>query len=96
MRVIGISAFHHDGAAALVEDGHIVAAVQEERFTRKKQDARSSENAIQYCLDEAGLRLAGIDYVILYEKPFVNFERLLETYIAFAPRGRAGWPCRWN
>jgi carbamoyltransferase len=87
MHILGISAFYHDSAAALVEDGHIIAAVQEERFTRKKQDARYPENAIRYCLDEGGLTLDGLDYIVFYEKPFVKFERLLETYLAFAPRG---------
>jgi len=89
MRILGISAFYHDSAAALVEDGHIVAAAQEERFTRKKQDAGYPENAIAYCLDEGGLELDDLDYVVFYEKPFVKFERLLETYLAFAPRGFA-------
>ena len=87
MVILGISAFYHDSAAALVEDGHVVAAAQEERFTRKKQDASYPENAIRYCLDEGGLDLDDLDYVVFYEKPFVKFERLLETYIAFAPRG---------
>jgi carbamoyltransferase len=87
MRVLGISAFYHDSAAALVEDGHIIAAAQEERFTRKKQDARYPENAISYCLEEGGLTLDELDIVVFYEKPFVKFERLLETYLAFAPRG---------
>ncbi|MGH6739610.1 MAG: carbamoyltransferase N-terminal domain-containing protein, partial [Bradyrhizobium sp.] len=87
MRILGISAFYHDSAAALVEDGHIVAAAQEERFTRKKQDAGYPERAIQYCLDEGGLRLDDLDHVVFYEKPFIKFERLIETYLAFAPRG---------
>src|SRR6266571_7167327 len=87
MRILGISAFYHDSAAALVEDGHIVAAAQEERFTRKKQDAGYPENAIRYCLDEGGLELDDLDYVVFYEKPFIKFERLIETYLAFAPRG---------
>ena len=91
MRILGISAFYHDSAAALVEDGHIVAAAQEERFTRKKQDARYPENAIRYCLDEGGLTLDDLDYVVFYEKPFLKFERLLETYLAFAPRGFASF-----
>src|SRR6266849_3220616 len=91
MRILGISAFYHDSAAALVEDGNIVAAAQEERFTRKKQDARYPENAIRYCLDEGGLTLDDLDYVVFYEKPFVKFERLLETYLAFAPRGFASF-----
>jgi carbamoyltransferase len=87
MRILGISAFYHDSAAALVEDGHIVAAAQEERFTRIKQDKAYPENAIRYCLDAGGLSLDDLDYVVFYEKPFVKFERLLETYLAFAPRG---------
>src|SRR6266568_2170040 len=91
MRILGISAFYHDSAAALVEDGHIVAAAQEERFTRKKQDADYPENAIAYCLDEGGLELDDLDYVVFYEKPFVKFERLLETYLAFPPRGFASF-----
>ena len=91
VRILGISAFYHDSAAALVEDGHIIAAAQEERFTRKKQDARYPENAVRYCLDEGGLTLGELDYVVFYEKPFVKFERLLETYVAFAPRGFASF-----
>src|ERR1043166_778860 len=91
VRILGISAFYHDSAAALVEDGHIVAAAQEERFTRKKQDARYPENAIRYCLDEGGLTLDEVDHVVFYEKPFIKFERLLETYLAFAPRGFASF-----
>ena len=87
MRVLGISAFYHDSAAALVVDGRIVAAAQEERFTRKKHDARFPANAIAYCLAEAGCRLAELDNVVFYDKPFLKFERLLETYLAFAPRG---------
>src|SRR3979411_739485 len=91
MRILGISAFYHDSAAALVEDGHIVAAAQEERFTRRKQDAGYPENAIRYCLDEGGLELDALDHVVFYEKPFIKFERLLETYLAFAPRGFASF-----
>ncbi len=87
MRVLGISAFYHDSAAALIEDGHLVGAAQEERFTRKKHDARFPEHAVQYCLDAAGIKLADVDYVAFYDKPFLKFERLLETYLAFAPRG---------
>ena len=87
MRVLGISAFYHDSAAALLVDGRIAAAAQEERFTRKKQDARFPEAAIGYCLGEAGIELDDVDYVAFYEKPFIKFERLLETYMAFAPRG---------
>src|SRR5262245_58524679 len=87
MRVLGLSAFYHDSAAALVEDGRIIAAAQEERFTRKKGDASFPRNAIAYCLEAAGTTLADIDHVAFYDKPFLKFERLLETYVAFAPRG---------
>jgi len=87
MRILGISAFYHDGAAALIEDGHIVAAAQEERFTRRKFDSRYPQNAIAYCLDEAGITLGEVDRVAFYDKPFLKFERLLETYLTFAPHG---------
>src|SRR5882672_15801 len=87
MRVLGISAYYHDSAAALLDNGRIVAAAQEERFTRKKHDARFPKNAIGYCLAERGIRLAEVDHVAFYDKPFLKFERLLETYLAFAPRG---------
>jgi carbamoyltransferase len=87
MRVLGISAFYHDSAAALIEDGQLVGAAQEERFTRKKHDAAFPEKAVQYCLDTAGIRMADVDYVAFYDKPFLKFERLLETYLAYAPRG---------
>ena len=87
MRVLGISAFYHDSAAALVADGHIVAAAQEERFTRKKHDSRFPEHAIRYCLEEGGVELGEVDAVVFYDKPFLKFERLLETYLAFAPLG---------
>ena len=87
MRILGISAFYHDSAAALIEDGRIVAAAQEERFTRKKHDAAFPHNAIAYCLAEAGVTVDGLDHVVFYDKPFLKFERLLETYIALAPRG---------
>jgi carbamoyltransferase len=87
MRILGISAFYHDSAAALVEDGRVIAAAQEERFTRQKYDSRYPSNAIAYCLAEAGLRLGDIDHIAFYDKPFLKFERLLETYLAFAPHG---------
>jgi carbamoyltransferase len=87
MRVLGISAFYHDSAAALVEDGRIVAAAQEERFTRKKHDSSFPKNAIAYCLEEAGVELDELDHAVFYDKPFLKFERLLETYLTFAPRG---------
>lgn len=87
MRVLGISAFYHDSAAAVVEGARIIAAAQEERFTRKKHDPSFPLNAIAYCLQEANIRLGELDYVVFYDKPFLKFERLLETYIAMAPRG---------
>ena len=87
MYILGISAFYHDSAACLLNDGEIVAAAQEERFTRKKHDAGFPTHAIQYCLMEAGIAAKDIDNVVFYEKPFVKFERLLETYLAFAPKG---------
>ena len=80
MRILGISAFYHDSAAALVEDGRIIAAAQEERFSRRKHDARFPNNAIAYCLDEARIPMSEVDYVAFYDKPFLKFERLLETY----------------
>ncbi|QUS61347.1 carbamoyltransferase [Synechocystis sp. PCC 7338] len=85
--ILGISAYYHDSAAALVKDGVIVAAVQEERFTRKKHDAAFPTQGINYCLAEGGISLREVDYIVFYEKPLVTFERLLETYLAFAPRG---------
>src|ERR1700754_1610874 len=87
MRILGISAFYHDSAAALIEDGRIVAAAQEERFTRKKHDARFPKNALAYCLRAAKVELNQVDFVAFYDKPFLKFERLLETYLAFAPAG---------
>ena len=87
MRILGLSAYYHDSAAALIQDGDILAAVQEERFTRKKHDAHFPINAIEYCLKSAGVSPKEIDYVVFYDKPFLKFERLLETYVAFAPKG---------
>lgn len=87
MRILGISAYYHDSAAALLVDGRLVAAAQEERFTRKKHDSGYPEHSAKYCLDAAGLRLADIDYVAFYDKPLLKFDRLLETYVSFAPRG---------
>ena len=87
MYILGISAFYHDSAACLLKDGEIIAAAQEERFTRKKHDAGFPRHAILYCLQEAGIAAKDIDNVVFYEKPFVKFERLLETYLAFAPKG---------
>ena len=87
IRILGLSAYYHDSAACLVEDGRIVAAAQEERFTRKKHDAAFPEKAVEYCLREAGITASQLDYVGFYEKPLIKFSRLLETYVASAPRG---------
>jgi carbamoyltransferase len=89
--ILGISAFYHDSAAALVVDGHLVAAAQEERFSRIKHDPAFPQHAVAYCLREAGLEPNQLDYIAFYEKPLVKFERLLETYLAFAPRGFASF-----
>ncbi len=85
--ILGISAFYHDSAVALIKDGVIVSAAQEERFSRKKHDARYPKNAINYVLQEANIKLNDINHIVFFEKPFLKFERLLETYLAFAPRG---------
>jgi carbamoyltransferase len=87
MRILGISAYYHDSAAALVVDGQIVAAAQEERFSRKKHDARFPQHAVDYVLQEAGEKIADLDYIVFYDKPLIKFERLLETYLAYAPDG---------
>jgi carbamoyltransferase len=87
VKILGISAYYHDSAAALVVDGRIVAAAQEERFSRRKHDARFPANALRFCLSHEGITPADVDAVVFYEKPFLKFERLLETYLAFAPRG---------
>ncbi|HUV36640.1 MAG TPA: carbamoyltransferase [Patescibacteria group bacterium] len=91
MRILGISAFYHDSAACLVEDGVIVAAVQEERFTRKKHDFSFPKHAIEYCLGESGIGAEDLGYVAFYDKPFIKFERILETYLAYAPVGIASF-----
>jgi carbamoyltransferase len=85
--ILGVSAYYHDSAAALVRNGEIVAAAQEERFSRKKHDSRFPKHAVQYCLEEAGIRLQDVDEVVFYDKPLVKFERLLETYLSYAPNG---------
>jgi len=87
MNVLGISAFYHDSAACLVRDGEIVAAAQEERFTRKKHDPGFPQYAIKYCLAEAGIAIQDLRYLVFYDKPLIKFERLLETYVGFAPKG---------
>lgn len=94
--ILGISAYYHDSAAAIVVDGKIAAAAQEERFTRKKHDARFPESAVRHCLREAGMTLADVDYVAFYDKPLIKFERLLETYIHYAPKGHLSWQCRYG
>jgi carbamoyltransferase len=91
LRILGISAFYHDSAAAMVEDGEIVAAAQEERFTRRKHDPEFPAHAVEYCLREAGVGLDEVDLFAFYDKPLLKFERLLETYVAFAPRGFASF-----
>jgi carbamoyltransferase len=87
MYILGISAYYHDSAACLVHDGQVVAAAQEERFTRKRHDSAFPDHALSYCLKEAGIAPHQVDYVVFYDKPFLKFERLLETYLAFAPKG---------
>ena len=85
--ILGISAFYHDSAACILKDGKIIAAAQEERFTRKKHDPSYPHNAIEFVLEYSNLKLSDIDQIVFFEKPFLKFERLLETYVAFAPRG---------
>ncbi|MDA0692738.1 MAG: carbamoyltransferase [Nitrospinae bacterium] len=87
MNILGLSAFYHDSAACLVRDGEIIAAAQEERFTRKRHDAEFPKLAVEYCLQEAGIKVSDLDYVGFYDKPFVKFERILETYLSIAPTG---------
>src|SRR5258708_20623128 len=87
MRILGISAYYHDSAATLVDDGRVIAAAQEERFTRKKHDSEFPHQAIRSCLEATGTRPGELDLVAFYDKPLLKFERLLETYLAFAPRG---------
>ena len=85
--ILGISAYYHDSAAALISEGKITAAAQEERFTRKKHDASFPKHAVEYCLQEGGIELSDVDYVVFYDKPLIKFERILETYLAYAPKG---------
>ncbi len=91
--VLGISAFYHDSAAAIIKNGKIIGAAQEKRFTRKKHDQSFPEHAIKYVLKEANLKISEIDHVIFYEKPFLKFERLLETYVGFSPSGFKSFLC---
>jgi predicted NodU family carbamoyl transferase len=87
MRILGISAFYHDSAAALLENGEVIAAAQEERFTRKKHDPGFPVNAVRFCLEYAGISVNQLDAIVFYDKPLLKFERLLETYYAYAPKG---------
>ena len=87
MTILGISAFYHDSAACLVQDGKIVAAAQEERFTRKKHDADFPRQAVAYCLEAGGIGVEQLDSVAFYDKPLLKFDRLLETYVSYAPAG---------
>jgi len=89
--ILGISCFYHDSAACLVQDGNILAAIQEERFTRKKHDPRFPKNALKYCLEEANITIEGLDYIVFYDKPFPTFERLLMSYLTVAPKGLRSW-----
>ncbi|MBW3656208.1 MAG: hypothetical protein KY444_08870, partial [Gemmatimonadetes bacterium] len=91
VHILGISAYYHDSAACLVRDGEIIAAAQEERFTRKKHDAGFPSRAVEYCLKEAGITAEQLDHVAFYDKPWIKFERLLETYLAYAPSGFQSW-----
>ena len=90
MNILGISAFYHDSAAAFLKDGRILAAAQEERFTRKKFDASFPEHAIRFCLEQSGCALRDIDFIVFHDKPLRKFERLLQTYGAYAPQGFCG------
>lgn len=87
MFILGISAFYHDSAACVLKKGEIIAAAQEERFTRKKHDQNFPSNAINYCLKEAGISSSDLEIVAFYDKPFLKFERILETYLSYAPKG---------
>ena len=87
MFILGISAFYHDSAACILKDGEILAAAQEERFTRKKHDHRFPGNAVRYCLSEAGIGVSDLSEIAFYDKPWLKFERILETYLTFAPNG---------
>jgi carbamoyltransferase len=91
MKILGISSFYHDSAACIIHDGNILAAAQEERFSRKKHDPRFPRNAIKYCLEEAGITAEDLDYVVFYDKPFLTFERLLMSYLTVAPKGLRSW-----
>jgi len=87
VNILGLSAFYHDSSACLVRDGRIIAAAQEERFTRKKHDPAFPKNAVDYCLREGGIQISDVDYVAFYEKPFLKFDRILHSYLAYVPSG---------
>ena len=91
--ILGISAFYHDSAAAILKNGKIIAAAQEERFSRKKHDARYPFNAVDFVLKNSKVKLSQVDHIVFFEKPFLKFERLLETYLAFAPKGFKSFCC---
>ena len=91
MYILGISCFYHDSAACLLKDGYILTAAQEERFTRKKHDPRFPKNAIKYCLEDAGISIHDLNYIVFYDKPFLTFERLLMSYLTVAPIGLRSW-----
>lgn len=91
MYILGISCFYHDSAACLIQDGNIMAAAQEERFTRKKHDPGFPKNAIECCLEEEKIAIQDLDYVVFYDKPFLTFERLLMSYLTVAPKGLRSW-----
>ena len=91
MKILGISCFYHDSAACILSDGNIVAAVQEERFTRKKHDPRFPKHAVNYCLEKAGISIEDVDYFVFYDKPFLTFDRLLMSYLSIAPKGLRSW-----
>ena len=87
MNILGISCFYHDSAAALIKDGEVISSVQEERFSRKKHDSNFPSNSIKYILEENELKLNDLDHIVFYEKPFIKFERLVETYLHYIPKG---------
>ena len=87
MNILGISCFYHDSAAALIKDGEVISSVQEERFSRKKHDSNFPSNSIKYILEENELKLNDLDHIVFYEKPFIKFERLIETYLHYIPKG---------
>jgi carbamoyltransferase len=91
IQILGFSCFYHDSAACLVRNGEILAAAQEERFTRVKHDPRFPRHAIRYCLEEVGISIRDVDYVVFYDKPFLTFERLLMSYLTVAPKGLRSW-----